>query len=326
MSIYVESCGVCGFQAKSLNSLARHVEAKHKEFNSNTYYDKFMKKDGDGVCVVCGEPTKYRGWSIGYWRTCGHKCGGILHRKNLMADPDKRDKFLEKMRVKKINEWKDMSEERREAITTKLSNAISAKVSLMTTQERLETFSRYYKCDEATIERLNKEGRDQCVKNWKAGVSGYGVNSKMAYKGRFVPQNPSKYDGDPTGIIYRSQWECRFMSYLDSNSGVIKWSSEEIVIPYYDKAQNKWRRYFPDFCVVVKQGSGTLTQLIEIKPFKECTPPVKSPTAKTNRRYIKESLTYVTNQCKWKAAESFAADRNWKFKVITERDMGILTK
>lgn len=145
----------------------------------------------------------------------------------------------------------------------------------------------------------------------------------MPYKGRYKVTNIEKYDGNPTEVIFRSQWECRFMSYLDNNSGVIKWSSEEIIVPYFDEATKRWRRYFPDFYVVVKQGSGTLTQLIEIKPFKECSPPVKSPTAKTNRRYIKESLTYVTNQCKWKAAESYCADRNWKFKVITEKDLNL---
>jgi hypothetical protein len=147
---------------------------------------------------------------------------------------------------------------------------------------------------------------------------------QMAYKGRFVPSHPEKYDGDPTKIVYRSHWEYRFMSYLDTNSGVVKWSSEEVIVPYFDGASNKWRRYFPDFVVVVKQGEGTLTQMIEIKPHKECSPPVKSPTAKTNRRYLKESMTYITNQCKWKAAEEFCADRNWKFKVVTERDMGLI--
>jgi hypothetical protein len=169
-------------------------------------------------------------------------------------------------------------------------------------------------------EETKEKYRQGVIKRMEAGEFKY----QMAYRGRFVPSHPEKYDGDPTNVVYRSHWEYRFMSYLDSNSGVVKWSSEEIIVPYFDEAQKKWRRYFPDFLVVVKQGSGTLTQLIEIKPFKECSPPVKSPTAKTNRRYIKESLTYVTNQCKWKAAESYCADRNWKFKVITERDMGIL--
>lgn len=144
----------------------------------------------------------------------------------------------------------------------------------------------------------------------------------MAYKGRFRPSHPEKYDGDTTNIIYRSGLELRFMQYLDSNSNVIKWQSEEFSIPYFDPSTNKWRRYFVDFLVVTRNGKGTLTQLVEIKPASQCQPP-KIP-AKRTRRFITEMLTWGTNQAKWNAASEFAADRGWKFKVITDKDLGAL--
>ena len=56
----------------------------------------------------------------------------------------------------------------------------------------------------------------------------------MAYKGKYKPKNRSKYKGDPTKIIYRSLWERRFMVYCDENPSIIKWASEEVVIPYND--------------------------------------------------------------------------------------------
>jgi hypothetical protein len=143
----------------------------------------------------------------------------------------------------------------------------------------------------------------------------------MAWKGHYRCNNPSKYDGDPTGIIYRSSLELRFMQHLDSSPGVLQWQSEEFFIPYFDPSTNKMRRYFIDFKVVVKNGTGTLTQLIEIKPSKQCLPPVV-PTKKT-RRFITEMLTYGTNQAKWKAAEEYCLDRGWKFKIITEKDLGM---
>ena len=49
----------------------------------------------------------------------------------------------------------------------------------------------------------------------------------MAYKGKFRPQNPKKYKGDYTKIIYRSGWELNFMNYLDSQPEVISCSSED---------------------------------------------------------------------------------------------------
>jgi hypothetical protein len=146
----------------------------------------------------------------------------------------------------------------------------------------------------------------------------------MPYKGKFRPSNPSKYDGNPTEIIYRSGLELRFMSYLDTNTGVIKWQSEEFCIPYKDASRNgTWHRYFPDFLVVVKHGTGTLTQLIEVKPAKQCEPPkgVMHKDGRKNRRLLTEQLTWVQNNCKWEAAKEYCADRNWKFKIVTDKDI-----
>ena len=42
------------------------------------------------------------------------------------------------------------------------------------------------------------------------------------YKGKFTPDNPSKYMGDVENIIYRSGWERRAMKYFDVNPGVLK--------------------------------------------------------------------------------------------------------
>ena len=71
----------------------------------------------------------------------------------------------------------------------------------------------------------------------------------MSYKTKFIPKNISKYIGDYTKIICRSLWERRFCKYLDSNRNIIRWSSEEVVIPYYSTVDKKTHRYFPDFYV-----------------------------------------------------------------------------
>lgn len=145
----------------------------------------------------------------------------------------------------------------------------------------------------------------------------------MAYSGRFRPSNPKKYTGDPTNIVYRSGIELRFMSYLDSNPGIVSWSSEETIVPYFDGATQRYRRYFPDFLVVVKNGTGTVTQLIEVKPAKQLSPPTGTlhTDGRKNRRLLKEQLTYITNQCKFKAATAYCEDRGWKFKIITDKDI-----
>ena len=35
------------------------------------------------------------------------------------------------------------------------------------------------------------------------------------YKGKFTPQNPGKYIGETSNIVYRSMWERRCMKYFD---------------------------------------------------------------------------------------------------------------
>ena len=144
----------------------------------------------------------------------------------------------------------------------------------------------------------------------------------MAYKGKFQPINYKKYKGDPTNIIYRSLWERKAMKYFDENPNVIEWCSEEIVVPYYDPVQGKWRRYFPDFVIKIRLNDGnTKTKMLEVKPFKETKEPKKQK--RVTKKYITEVTTWGTNQAKWKAAQEFCIDRGWDFQILTEKELGI---
>lgn len=146
----------------------------------------------------------------------------------------------------------------------------------------------------------------------------------MSYKGLFRPRNPSKYKGDPTNIIYRSSWELKLMIYLDRHPDVLHWSSEEICIPYKSPIDNRVHRYFPDFYVKKKNSTGIVeTLLIEVKPQKQVLPPeVKSNKSK---RYLEEVKTFGINSAKWKAAKDFCESRKWKFLIMTEKELGIIS-
>jgi hypothetical protein len=144
----------------------------------------------------------------------------------------------------------------------------------------------------------------------------------MFHKRLYKPMFPEKYSGDPTAIIMRSSWETRFASWCDKNPSVIKWKSEETVVPYRCPTDDRLHRYFVDFQIQVRQKDGALkTYLIEVKPAKQTVPP-EYPGRQT-KRYITESLTYIKNQAKWKAATEYCKDRGWQFKIITETELGI---
>jgi len=144
----------------------------------------------------------------------------------------------------------------------------------------------------------------------------------MFHKRKFIPTNPNKYSGDPTNIIMRSSWETRFARWCDTNPSVIKWISEEIVIPYRCSTDNRIHRYFVDFQIQIKDKSGSIkTYLVEIKPSKQTVPPVFP--GKQTKRYLEESFNFIKNQSKWNAAKDYAKDRNWQFIIITEHELGL---
>ena len=144
----------------------------------------------------------------------------------------------------------------------------------------------------------------------------------MSYKGKYYPSFPRKYKGDPTNIIYRSLWERKFMVYCDKNQNILEWASEEIAIPYRSPIDNRVHRYFPDFYMKVKETNGKIKNyVIEVKPAKQTKPPTK-PKRQT-KGYIREAYEYAKNQAKWKMAKEYCADRQWEFKVVTEKELGI---
>ena len=144
----------------------------------------------------------------------------------------------------------------------------------------------------------------------------------MSYKGRYTPKNYKKYIGNHQKITYRSLWERKFMVYCDTNSSIIAWASEEIVIPYVSPLDGKKHRYFPDFFIKVKQKDDTIKNIIiEVKPLSQCSPP-KIPKRKT-KRYLNEVRTWSVNEAKWKAAQKYCTVRDFQFQLITEIELKV---
>jgi hypothetical protein len=152
-------------------------------------------------------------------------------------------------------------------------------------------------------------------------------------KGRYKPKNPRKYRGDPTNIIYRSQYELTYMRWCDSDPSVIEWSSEEIKIPYrsildeaYEKKNRlpykRWHRYFVDFYVKVRSRDGTEKRyLVEVKPKHETKPPVTKGTNKSSKTILRQKMTWAVNSAKWEAARAWCSRRGMEFKIITEKEL-----
>ena len=144
---------------------------------------------------------------------------------------------------------------------------------------------------------------------------------RRRYKGKFKIKNSQKYKGNPSNIIYRSLMELRFMKWCDSSEKILKWSSEEVVIPYISPIDNKRHRYFPDFLIQTAKG----WFLIEVNPKIESRPPKKKLVEKLDlkkkRRYMKSVRTWLVNEAKWNAAKKVCEVEGWTFEIFTEKQL-----
>jgi hypothetical protein len=135
-------------------------------------------------------------------------------------------------------------------------------------------------------------------------------------QGKFTPLHPEKYVGNVKNIIYRSSYELAFLRILDKSPSILKYSSEELSIPYYNPMKMRKARYFPDFLIEMKVNGKVSRKLIEIKPAHQIAMP-RQTKGKKMQTYMKEAIDYSVNQAKWKAAKEWCKERHIEFVVIT---------
>jgi hypothetical protein len=136
----------------------------------------------------------------------------------------------------------------------------------------------------------------------------------------WYPKNKNKYKGDPYKIISRSSWETKVFSWMDTNPNVLEWHSEELFIYYLSPVDSKYHRYFVDIYAKIKISENVVkTYLIEIKPEAQTKPPKLKKNL--NKTYINEVCTWGINSSKWQAAEKYCRDRDWEFKILTEKEI-----
>ncbi len=148
------------------------------------------------------------------------------------------------------------------------------------------------------------------------------MKKKKYRQGVYKPINRKKYDGgkDP---VYRSSWELKFFKWADSNSRVLKWGSESIIVPYVSPLDKRVHRYFVDnYIVFLNRDNKPKKYLIEIKPSGSVARPTTTK-AKKKTTLIYEQRTWVVNQAKWEAAKRWADQKGYEFLILTEKELGI---
>lgn len=100
------SCRVCNIIHKA-SGLSMHVIRSHK-ISTKEYYDAFLKKESCGICVVCGNQTKFHSLSMGYRKNCGLVCSGSLMNTKKARDKAK-ETIFKRYGVQFASQNKDIS-------------------------------------------------------------------------------------------------------------------------------------------------------------------------------------------------------------------------
>jgi len=66
-------CEICKREWNSKKSIVLHIAQSHK-IKIKDYYDKYFKKDNDGICLNCGKETRFFGVINGYRKFCSSGC------------------------------------------------------------------------------------------------------------------------------------------------------------------------------------------------------------------------------------------------------------
>lgn len=141
-------------------------------------------------------------------------------------------------------------------------------------------------------------------------------NSKFR-QGIYTPVNREKFIGQTA--TYRSGLELKFFKFCDNNINVIKWGSENIIVPYISPIDTRVHRYFIDNYVVIREGNIIKKYLIEIKPYKQTLPPTTK--YKKQHHLVYEQKQYLVNQAKWESARTYCKKHGYDFLIITDKEL-----
>ena len=133
---------------------------------------------------------------------------------------------------------------------------------------------------------------------------------KKFANGKYEVTNSGKFVGKklPT---YRSSWELAFMRMCDNHPNILKWSSENVKIPYLNPATGKYANYIPDFMIqYIDKDGGEHVELIEIKP--------STQTTLENAKSRGDAFQTAINAAKWTSAQEWCQRKGIRFKVINE--------
>jgi hypothetical protein len=240
-------CKECGMICKKLNALNKHISTHH---NSKEYYDKWFKKENEGICKICGKLTQFISLHQGYKNCCSIEC------KHKYTYNRIKEETFKKHGVENIYQSK--------LIKDRIKNIHGNECS--------------WKCEDV-IEKIKKQNKDIQDKKRKTCKERYGTeyisqtnkfkeDRKKTWMDKYGVENPSQNQDisnktfrtrillknyKDTDLTYQASYELDFLEKYQDKLDIENAPS----IKYTFKRKNKV--YHPDFYIP------SLNLIVEIK-------------------------------------------------------------
>ena len=239
----VVKCGICERVFSSLRSLSVHIRKCHR-ISSKEYYDKYMRKNKEGICAHpdCSNPTYFNGIGKGYAKCCSHRCSNNLpellernrkHTKLLWENEEYRNKVL--IGVQKAYDNDPNIGIRRSITMKKNKRNVGGKNGM----KRIEARKKVSEFKKELLKDPNERRKLalQSSKAWKNGkFEGVKVGRCKWYSYKHSNGNLYKVQGT---------WELSFIKWLDEQDLSFKCHKGRIS---YILGGLK-RSYYPDFWI-----------------------------------------------------------------------------
>jgi hypothetical protein len=295
----METCEICKESFKNLKGLTTHVNSKHK-LNGKEYYDEYLKKEGEGQCIVCGSETTYRNVGVGYLGNCSMKCRNKNKtiKRDYWKGKTQSNEHIEKrilntnQEVKQTN-WESSILEKYGVSNPSKLDSVKTKISI---GNKGKTVDRDSQWQNKIIDSKRKNGTLKHSNETKSKI----VNGLNKYhslnldREKYISKsnNISHFCGWYNGLYFRSSLELSFL-FINKETSFTSCEKNKYKIIY--EKDGKQKVYYPDYT------DGDI--IYEIKPS--------------------TLLEYRDNDLKIKKGLELYGD---KYKVITEKEVPYIEK
>jgi len=250
----METCKICKESFKNLKGLSTHVNSKHK-LTGKQYYDEYLKREGEGQCIVCSGETSYRNIGVGYLDNCSMECRNNSKDYRRKQSESKKGKTQSKQqiekRVKNTNQA-DKEKKRKQTMLDKYGEDNPSKLDsikkILSEKNKGKILVRTDKWQNNIIESKRKNGTLKHTDKTKKKISDklnnfYSLNLDRE---KYISKcnNVNHLSGWYNGLYFRSSLELSFL-FHNKHKNFLSCETNNYKVIYDDNG--KKRCYYPDF-------------------------------------------------------------------------------